>query len=238
MRNKNLYNILEVNKNSTSDEIKSSYRKLSKKYHPDVNKEKEAEEKFQNISKAYSILSDVELKKEYDLKSKYGNNYNEYFEIFDLNLDFDYQSGKNNLDTFKRNEVFDIFIRVDDSFNGSIEYERLVKCKTCDGTGKDLSSKIVIKDKDGKVLRTFDAEDGCDFCDGNGVDSMGLVCVFCQGAGKIGLTPCLKCKGERRILGKQKISGITLTGDETKIESMGNCSKNVTGMVGNLYLRR
>jgi len=63
-------------------------------------------------------------------------------------------------------------------------------------------------------------------------------CNFCNGKGKIGLTPCKKCNGEKRILGKQKLSGIKLTGDETKVESMGNCSKDVAGMVGYLLLKK
>jgi hypothetical protein len=45
----------------------------------------------------------------------------------------------------------------------NVEFERWVNCKTCDGTGKDLSSKIVIRDVNGNITRTFDADDGCDF---------------------------------------------------------------------------
>ncbi len=73
---------------------------------------------------------------------------------------------------------------------------------------------------------------------GSGKDYKGDACNFCQGKGKVGLTPCKKCNGEKRILGKQKLSGIKLTGDETKIESMGNCSKNISGMVGYLLLKK
>jgi DnaJ-class molecular chaperone len=113
----------------------------------------------------------------------------------------------------------------------------MVKCKTCDGTGKDLSSKIVIKDNDGNILRTFDADDGCDFCEGSGKDYNGNPCSFCHGKGKIGLTPCKNCNGEKRILGKQKLSKIKLTGEETKVESMGNHSKNEPGKVGHLYIK-
>lgn len=61
-----LYNILEVDKNATKDEIKKSYRKLSKKYHPDVNKDNNAEAKFKEISSAYETLSDDEKRKNYD----------------------------------------------------------------------------------------------------------------------------------------------------------------------------
>ncbi len=66
---KNYYEILEIQREATQEEIKKIYRKLAKKYHPDVNPgNKEAEEKFKEINEAYSILSDENLRKEYDLK--------------------------------------------------------------------------------------------------------------------------------------------------------------------------
>lgn len=66
---KDLYNILGVSKNSTENEIKSAYRKLARKYHPDLNKDnKEAAEKFKEISCAYDILGDKEKRKKYDNK--------------------------------------------------------------------------------------------------------------------------------------------------------------------------
>ena len=63
---KSLYDTLEVNENASSDEIKKAYRKLARKYHPDVNKEPEAEEKFKEINAAYEVLSDPEKKSQYD----------------------------------------------------------------------------------------------------------------------------------------------------------------------------
>ena len=63
---KSLYETLEVNENSSTDEIKKAYRKLARKYHPDVNKEKDAEEKFKEINAAYEVLSDAEKKQQYD----------------------------------------------------------------------------------------------------------------------------------------------------------------------------
>lgn len=64
---KDLYNILGINKSASEAEIKSAYRKLARKYHPDVNKDsKEASDKFKEISGAYEILSDAEKRKKYD----------------------------------------------------------------------------------------------------------------------------------------------------------------------------
>ncbi|ARC83423.1 dnaJ domain protein [Clostridium argentinense CDC 2741] len=66
---KNFYEILEVSKDATKDEIKKSFRNLAKKYHPDTNiNDKTLSEKFQLINEAYSVLSDEKSRKEYDEK--------------------------------------------------------------------------------------------------------------------------------------------------------------------------
>jgi len=245
-KNKNYYSILGVGFDSTDKEIKKAYYRLSFEFHPDSNIDSELikslspEEKiskFNEITEAYDVLCGDE-RKDYDLKSRFGKNYNEYFELFDIKVDFTYDDSKEKLDNFKKNEVLNIQIDIDDTFNGSIEYERWVKCKTCDGSGKDLSSKIVVRDLNGNIMKTFDADDGCDFCEGTGKDFRGNPCSFCSGQGKVGLNPCKTCNGEKRILGKQKLSGIKLTGDETKVEAMGHYSKDEAGKAGYLLLIR
>jgi len=64
---KSLYETLEISENASEAEIKKAYRKLARKYHPDVNKEASAEEKFKEINSAYEILSDKEKKQQYDM---------------------------------------------------------------------------------------------------------------------------------------------------------------------------
>lgn len=231
--NKNYYSILGVSNNSEEKVIKKAYYKLSFTNHPDKGGDPIT---FGEMTEAYDVLCG-EQRKDYDIKSKYGSNYNEYFELFEINVEFDYDKGKDHLDNFKKSEVLDIYINIDDSFDGNLEYERYVKCKPCDGSGKDMSSKIVIKDVDGNIIKTFDGDDGCDFCDGTG-KYMGYDCSFCMGKGKVGLNPCKTCNGEKRILGKQKITKIKIEGDETKIPAMGNVSKTEPGKVGYLLLRK
>ncbi len=69
---KSLYETLDVNESASAEEIKKSYRKLARKYHPDINKSPEAEEKFKEINAAYEILSDKEKKQQYDMHGGFG----------------------------------------------------------------------------------------------------------------------------------------------------------------------
>ena len=66
MANKDYYSILGVDKNASDDEIKSAYRRLAKKYHPDLNKTEEAAAKFKEINEAYQVLGDSQKRASYD----------------------------------------------------------------------------------------------------------------------------------------------------------------------------
>jgi molecular chaperone DnaJ len=230
--NINYYQILGVTFESTEKEIKKKYYSLSKTCHPDIGGNAE---EFAIINEAYVVLT--EQREEYDRKSKFGKDYNELEEFFKVDLDYNHKEAERVYDDVKKREVLDIIIQVDKDFDGSVEFARWVICPTCKGNGKDMSAKIQIKGIDGKP-KWFEADDGCDFCEGTGKGWDGKDCGFCNGKGKVGINPCKKCSGEGRVLGKQKIKDIKLTGDETKIESMGNCSKDVAGMVGYLLLKK
>ena len=93
-----LYSILGVSKNATDDEIKKAYRKLAKKYHPDLNKgDKSAEEKLKNINRAYETLSDKQKRAQYDQfgttdqnfggSGGFGGGFNGGFSGFDSDFD-------------------------------------------------------------------------------------------------------------------------------------------------------
>jgi curved DNA-binding protein len=65
-RNRDFYQDLELGRNASQDEIQRSYRKLARRYHPDVNKDPDAEDRFKDISEAYDVLSDPETRRRYD----------------------------------------------------------------------------------------------------------------------------------------------------------------------------
>ena len=89
---KSLYETLEISENSSPDEIKKAYRKLARKYHPDVNKDPNAEEKFKELNAAYEVLSNPEKKQQYDQHGDSmfgGQNFHDFARGQGSNVDLD-----------------------------------------------------------------------------------------------------------------------------------------------------
>jgi DnaJ-class molecular chaperone len=233
--NKNYYGILQIEKDLDSSQIKKSYYKLSFKMHPDKGGDPII---FSEITEAYDILMDPDKRNEYDVKSRYGAKYSSVEEFYNFSFDFDFKSDLKKKEEFKEKEVLHVILEINDNFKGKVEYPRWITCKSCSGTGQDLKGKIVIKDDKGNIKGTFESEEGCDFCEGNGTDWKGNKCSFCDGQGKIGLKKCDSCDGNRRTLGKQTLKNIELTGDETVIEGMGHVHPIEKGRCGHLILRK
>src|ERR1035437_6609830 len=157
----NYYKILDINHQSTDKEIKLSYYSKSKTMHPDLGGDPE---EFKSIAEAYKVLSSKELRPDYDKRSKFGKNYDELWDL----LKFEFSNNnkvydKDALDKFKKNEIIDIVYKIDENFNGNIEYERWITCKTCNGTG-GVEGKFAIKNAKGKVISNLQTGDECDMC--------------------------------------------------------------------------
>lgn len=233
--NKNYYLILGVPIDSEPNQIKKAYYKLSFTHHPDKGGDALV---FGEMTEAYDVLTS-ELKELYDLRSKWGKDYDESLEF--LNFEFDSIKKGWNEEKFtewKKQNQLNIIHYLEDDFKGNITIERWVICKTCGGDGKDTESKIEIRDESGKLLKLFEGSDGCDFCEGTGLNWNKQACYFCGGKGKVGWVDCKTCKGEKRILGKQKIKGIKFPKDEKVhiVEKMGHYSQTDPSKCGDLVL--
>lgn len=213
--NINYYNVLQLSNQATKEDIKKSFRNLSKLYHPDKNPN--SENKFKDISEAYSILSNDKNKEQYDLNSIHGKNYfvppEELFK--------DYQEFKESLDI-----NMNLIITLKDIYSGDpikITYNRYVACEDCEWTGFDRSG----------------FSDECDICDGTGTYQH-ETCNYCKGKGKIYSETCKTCNGEKIILEKTNfyLTGVKdIKKSETKyIKEYGHQSRYYELKKGTLIL--
>ncbi|HXX05325.1 MAG TPA: molecular chaperone DnaJ [Candidatus Bathyarchaeia archaeon] len=217
------YEVLGIQKNASQDEIKSQYRKLALKFHPDRNKSPDAAEHFKEISEAYAVLSDQEKRKLYDTHGHAGvdGRYSteDIFQGSRVNFEDIFGSGFESIfeNVFGRGGnfrfggfdfgfgrergadlVYDATITLEDVLRGKreeVDLPRELDCDNCKGTGASP----------GTSMRT------CSVCNGHGQvrtsRSSGFStfvtvqpCSTCRGQGKIIERPCSKCKGT----GKQK----------------------------------
>ncbi|MEK6822423.1 MAG: molecular chaperone DnaJ [Nanoarchaeota archaeon] len=204
---KDYYETLGVAKGATTDEIKTAYKKLAKKYHPDVNKAADATEKFKEISEAAAVLGNEEKRQHYD---KYGSAEGQQFggQGFDFsNFDFSGFGDFGDLfDMFSggmggrrrgpqrgRDLLYDLDITLEDAAKGvekEISVRKRTTCDACDGSGAKHKDDI----------------DTCSTCGGAGmvrqtrrspfgyVQTTGM-CPACNGEGTRVKHPCKKCEG-------------------------------------------
>uniref|UniRef100_A0A5B7B059 DNAJ heat shock family protein n=1 Tax=Davidia involucrata TaxID=16924 RepID=A0A5B7B059_DAVIN len=254
------YSTLNVSRNATLQEIKSSYRKLARKYHPDMNKGAGAEEKFKEISAAYEVLSDDEKRSLYDrfgeagLKGEYdgsgsGSQGVDPFEAFDafFGESNGFFGGRGEPGGFnfnlrnKGSQVLDIrhdiFLSFEESVFGGqrdIEVSCFETCDDCGGTGAKSSSSIK----------------SCTDCGGRGgvakiqktpfgIMSQVSTCSKCGGEGKIITDHCRRCGGNGKVRSNRSIKVVIPAGVNDgatmQVRGEGNLDKK-RGIAGDLYL--
>ena len=241
---KNYYDILEVDRTASKEDIKKAYRKLAKKYHPDKNHEHTDEEKFKEISDAYSILSDDTKKSNYD---NYGNpdgpqgfqgggfDMNDIFgSVFGGMGGFGFQQQPN----IKRGYDIKLKVTIDitdvnTGLDKKLKYKREIKCKTCNGWGGE--------------------HEHCNHCGGTGKVAqqrqMGFTtimttanCPQCNGDGFIVTKECPDCNGSGLMVEESELNvsipkGIN-TGDQFQANGKGNAPirPGNGGIYGNLFI--
>jgi molecular chaperone DnaJ len=250
MSKRDYYEVLGIQKGASQDEAKKAYRKLARKYHPDVNKEADAEAKFKEIQEAYDVLSDPQKKANYD---RFGH--------ADANQGFG-GSGEGDFGGF--GDIFDMFFGggggggrrrnpnaprqgADLQYTMTIDFHEAVfgkkteiripkeeTCETCSGTGA----------KPGTQPQT------CSVCNGTGQQEQvqntpfgrivnRRVCMTCSGTGKMIKEKCTSCKGEGRVK-KQKNISVTIpegvdNGMQIRVSGQGEPGVN-GGPPGDLYI--
>jgi molecular chaperone DnaJ len=183
---KDYYKILEVEENASDEEIKKSYRNLSKKFHPDLNPE--GAEKFKEIAEAYEVLSDGPKRQEYNFKRKnpYQNTpFQDLFsQMFGANVNQQRQKRKQAPDKLLKVQVSPI-----ESYFGSkktIQYSKDNSCNVCHGSGGERKVCETCNGV-GFHLQTF----GTGFM----VQQVRTACPTCSGKGSYLLHRCYMCDG-------------------------------------------
>ncbi len=200
MGGKNYYDILNVPRNADQSEIKRAYRTLTKKYHPDISKEEDAEEKFKEINEAYSVLSDQQKRAQYD---QFGH------ESYTNASKGSYQGGAGYGGGF--NADFGGFGDIFDSFFGG---GRSSRHGPQPGADLLMRMQVTLKDVVFGVERDIEVmhNEPCSNCDGTGSENKKTkVCPRCGGSGQerranntpfgqfVSMTTCSMCGGSGRL---------------------------------------
>ena len=236
------YQTLGVDRGASFDEIKRSYRKLAREFHPDVNPDPETQDKFKAITAAYEVLSDPNKRQTYDLG---GDPYSQFgganFGFGDI-MDAFFGGGASSRGPRPRMRAGqDALIRIEVDLHEAcfgtereLNVETAVPCDKCSGSGSASSSKPKT----------------CEVCRGRGEvqqvtrSFIGQVmtsrpCANCQGFGSVIVDPCGECAGDGRVRSRRtinvKVPGGVETGNRIHLSGQGEVGPG-GGPAGDLYV--
>ena len=254
MNNTEYYERLGVSKNASQDEIKKAYRKMSKKYHPDVNKDANAEDKYKEIQEAYETVGDEQKRAAYDQYGPAGANggagggfggfdggagggfggFEDIFSSF-----FGGGGGARNPNAPRQGD--DLQYRVNLSFEEAIfgikkevSYNREASCSTCSGSGaKPGTSPIICTRCHGQGVINVDTQTPL------GMMRRQVTCDVCHGSCKEIKEPCPTCHGTGHEKKTHKVS-VTIpagveTGQQIRLQGQGEAGFN-GGPYGDLFV--
>ena len=252
MNNTEYYDRLGLSKDASQDEIKRAYRKMSKKYHPDINKEPGAEEKYKEVQEAYETLSDDQKRAAYDQYGPDGANGfggQGGFGGFDGGAGFggfedifsSFFGGGATRNPNAPRQGDDLQYRVNLSFEEAIfgaekevHYNREATCKTCSGSGaKPGTSPVTCGRCRGQGVINVDTQTPL------GMMRRQVTCDVCHGTGQEIKEPCQTCHGTGHEKQSHKVSvkipaGVE-TGQQIRLAGQGEAGFN-GGPYGDLFV--
>ncbi len=258
MSKRDFYEVLGVEKGASADEIKKAYRNLARQYHPDVNKEKDAEAKFIEVQEAYDTLGDEQKRAQYDQFGHAGaqfggggfggaggfggfggggQDFGDFGDIFDMFFGGGGRSRNPNAPRKGNDLQYNMTIEFKEAVFGKeaqIVIPREESCDSCSGTGAKAGTK----------------PETCPVCHGTGQEEVvqntpfGRIvnrraCSNCGGRGQIIKEACPTCSGSGRVRNRKKLNvkipaGVD-TGSQIKIGGEGEAGLN-GGPAGDLYI--
>lgn len=251
MEKRDYYEVLGVDKNASEAEIKSAFRKLAKKYHPDVSKEPDAAEKFKEAQEAYAVLSDESRRKQYDQFGHAAFDQNggangfggfdasnfDFGDIFESIFGSGFGFGSSSRSSSKRRGA-DKLVRIRLTFEEAIF-----------GCEKDINLDVDEECEECHGKGGFD-EDVCSYCHGSGTITSEqrtlfgsfmtkTTCPHCGGVGKSYKEKCSRCRGKGTIR-KNKTLSVSIpsgvdSGNRLRMSGKGEAGSN-GGANGDLYL--